>query len=125
MYTGARYTARRDMVRDNAKYEKVWGEATKLEESSLNKDLEAIQHMCSGKHNTLKRGTHAAYKFKSNELTRDSEVSSAGMLQRVLYRIGATGLGRFSRTGKIRQATGNIDNLFTEVCIFIGKQNRR
>jgi hypothetical protein len=125
MYTGARFTARRDMVRDNAKYEKVWGEATTTEESSLDEDLEAIHNMCMEKHKTLKQGTLAAYMFKSHELTRESEVSSAGMFHRVLYRIGATGLGRFSRTGKIRQATGSIDDLFIEVCIFIVNQHRR
>jgi hypothetical protein len=54
----------------------------------------------------------------------DNAASNAGLEERVLYWIGATGVGRFSRTGKIRQATTNIDDLFAEVSSLIMKPLR-
>ena len=54
----------------------------------------------------------------------DNAASNAGLEARVQYSIGATGVGRFSRTGKIRQATTNIDDLFAEVSSLIMKPLR-
>ena len=66
-------------------------------------DLEFIGEECKKANATLKAGS-------------DSAASRAGLLMQVLYWIGAISLGRFSRTGKIRQATTSIDNIFAEVC---------
>ena len=67
------------------------------------KDLKSIQKVCEEKNKTIKKGSE---KF----------ISSAGLVAKVCYWIGAAGVDRLSRKGKIRQATKNIDDLFAEVC---------
>jgi hypothetical protein len=59
--------------------------------------------VCEEKNKTIKKGSE---KF----------ISSAGLVAKVCYLIGAAGVDRLSRKGKIRQATKNIDDLFAEVC---------
>jgi hypothetical protein len=96
----AKGRAQRHMINDIRKYEERWKEMTgKATES----DLEFIGEECKKANATLKAGS-------------DSAASRAGLLMQVLYWIGAISLGRFSRTGKIRQATTSIDNIFAEVC---------
>jgi hypothetical protein len=93
------------------KYEEVWKELKESEASSCEADLKIIREKCSEAKAVLKKGCENA-------------VLSVGLGVKVLYWIGATGVGRFSRTGKIRQATTNIDDLFAEVSSMIMKPLR-
>ena len=98
------------------KYEEEWEKAkTATSESvqvqadfdaAIETDLEIIRTECENANATLKIG-------------HEKLISAAGLMTRVPYWIGAAGVGRLSRKGKIRQATMNIDDLFAEVCHLI------
>ena len=58
----------------------------------------------------------AKRKIRPSKKGSEKFISSAGLVAKVCYLIGAAGVDRLSRKGKIRQATKNIDDLFAEVC---------
>jgi hypothetical protein len=100
LYRYARRNA--NLVQEEAKnlYESAWAKA--LEEEGSKENLDAIASICK----------------KMNEELKDSLARSISELhwwRQIIYRIGAGGFGRYSRSGKIRQATKKIDDLFIEV----------
>ena len=92
------------------KYDEEWKTA-KSESEDCDADLQSIQEECEKANATIKKGSK-------------NFISSAGLLAQVSYWIGAIGIDRLSRRGKIswdglgkiRQATKNIDDIFAEVC---------
>ncbi len=98
------YYARRNakLVQEEAKnlYEAAWAEAK--EEEGSKETLEAIAKICKKMNEELKKS-----------LARS--VSELHWFRSIIYRIGAGGFKRYSKRGKIRQATQKIDDLFIEV----------
>lgn len=117
MYVLARRKAQDCMDLDNKKYEEKWKESVQTLEQSTSaaKELMNIEERCKEAHGKIKPESYATHKISSTDL---KTVFSAGLLRKLLYWIGGAGLGRFSRKGKIRQVTEDIDDLFAEVCIF-------
>ena len=72
-------------------------------EAEIEADLKSIREVCERANAQLK--TEYA-----------SKISSAGLVAKALYWVGAAGVDRLSRSGKFRQAATNIDDLFAEVC---------
>ena len=65
-------------------------------------DLEAIAKICKEMNEKLQKSL-------------EHSVSELHWFRQIIYRIGAGGFKRYSKSGKIRQATKKIDDLFIEV----------
>ena len=115
------HSAKLVTYQDNVMYNQSWDEVKQQANSRV--DLEEIQSMCrDARLEITQNRNQIAAMWRSKDLTPLFCIpSDLSLLERFLFWIRWDGAGRYSKAGKIRQMTADIDMLFEEAAVLNDK----